>query len=74
MKSPTVDPRMEARLQNAEQRFVELDAELVTPEVLGSPDRLRELGQERARLDAIVGTGRRLYAAIEEHNGAAELL
>lgn len=65
---------MEARLQNAEQRFVELDAELVTPEVLGSPDRLRELGQERARLDAIVGTGRRLYAAIEEHKGAAELL
>ena len=74
MKSPTLDPRLEERLREAERRLTELDTELVSPEVLGSPARLRELGQERARLDDIVGAGRDLRGTIEEHQGAAELL
>ena len=47
MKPPTLDPRLNERLKEAERRFQEHDAELISPEVLKSPQRLRELGQER---------------------------
>ena len=72
MKS--LDPRLQQRLEEAELRFGELDSELASPEVLANPDRLRVLGQERARLDQIVTTSRALTGAIEEHEGATELL
>ncbi len=73
MKSPTLDPRMERRLSEAEERFAQVDRELSRPEVLSDPDRLRELGQERAHLEELVETARALHAALEEHEGAAEL-
>ena len=57
MKPPTLDPRLHERLREAERRFEELDTELISPEVLKSPQRLRELGQERSRLEEIVGIG-----------------
>ena len=54
MKSPSVDPRLQQRLEDAELRLPELDSELASPEVLASPERLKDLGRERARLDRIV--------------------
>ena len=70
MKPPTLDPRLNERLKEAERRFEELDAELISPEVLKSPQRLRELGQERSRLEEIVGLGRKLGRATQELEGA----
>ena len=74
MKPPTLDPRLNERLKEAERRFEELDAELISPEVLKSPQRLRELGQERSRLEEIVGLGRKLGRATQELEGALELV
>lgn len=73
MKSPTLDPRLDERLQEAETRFSDLDSLLASSEVLSNPDRLRELGQERAHLEPIVEAGRRLREALEQREGAAEL-
>ena len=73
MKVFSLDPRIDQRLQEAEQRFSELDQALTTPEVLSDPDRLRTLGQERAQLEPVVRTGRELRAALEEREGVAEL-
>ena len=69
-----LDPRLEERLSEAERRFVGVDEALASPEVLSSPDRLRELGRERSHLDPIVRVGRELRGAIEEHEGALQLI
>ncbi len=74
MKAPALDPRLAQRLRDAEERFAELDRELTRPDVLDSPDRLRELGQERAVLGQIVSASRELDAALREREGACELL
>jgi peptide chain release factor 1 len=73
MKSPELDPRLDQRLEEAERRFAELDAELADPAVLSRPDRLRELGQERSVLESVVAVGSRLRGAMAEHRGAVEL-
>ena len=67
MKAPTLDPRLDARLADAERRLAGVEEALASPEVLSSPDKLRELGKERAHLDPIVTTGRALRGALEEH-------
>jgi len=74
MRTPTLDPRLEKRLGEAEVRFAELDRVLATPEALSRPDQLRELGQERAHLEPQVEAGRALRAALAEHRGAVQLL
>ena len=74
MKPPILDPRLQERLSEAERRFEALDAELISPEVLRSPERLRKLGRERSRLEEIVGIGRELRQATHELEGAVELL
>jgi peptide chain release factor 1 len=74
MKSLNVDSRIQQRLQEAELRLPEVDSELASPEVLSSPERLRDLGRERARLARIVTASRELRAAVEGHGGTAELL
>jgi peptide chain release factor 1 len=74
MKTPELDPRLDQRLRDAEVRFVELDEALASPKVLGRPDQLRELGQERAHLEPVVAVAHRLRAALSEHRGAVELL
>jgi peptide chain release factor 1 len=73
MKSSDLDPRLADRLAEAERRFAGVEEALASPEVLTRPDKLRELGQERAHLEPIVATGRELRAALEEHAGALEL-
>ncbi len=73
MKGLSLDPRIDQRLREAEQRFSELDQALTTPEVLSDPERLRTLGRERAQLEPVVRAGRELRAALEEREGVAEL-
>ena len=74
MKPHALDPRLEERLGEAERRFSEVDGALASPEVLSSPDKLRELGQERAYLEPVVATAHELRDALRERSGAAELL
>ncbi|MGB1842366.1 MAG: peptide chain release factor 1 [Longimicrobiales bacterium] len=74
MKAPTLDPRLDARLAEAERRLEGVEEALASPDVLSSPDRLRELGQERAWLDPIVRAGTALRGALAECDGAVELL
>jgi len=74
MKSLNLDARLQRRLEEAELRLPEVDSELASPEVLSSPERLRDLGRERARLDRIVTVSRALRSAVEDHEGAGELL
>jgi len=74
MKASVLDPRMGDRLAEAEARLEEIDLELASPAVLGHPDRLRELGRERAHVEPIVGVGRALREAIDEQRGAVELM
>ncbi len=74
MKSPTLDPKLDERLSEAERRFDEVNDALVSREVLSSPDKLREYGQERSHLEPVVTSGRELRGALAEHRGARELL
>ncbi len=74
MKTFEIDPRLDGRLRDAEERFIALDRELASPDVLKHPERLRELGRERAYLGPIVDAARALHEAVEEHHGAADLL
>ena len=74
MKSLNVDPRLQRRLEEAEVRLPEVDSELASPEVLANPERLKDLGRERARLNRIVTVSRELREAVQGHEGAAELL
>lgn len=52
----------------------EVDSELASPDVLSNPERLKELGRERARVDQIVTANRALRSVVEDHEAAAELL
>ena len=45
MKSPTLDPKLEERLSDAERRFAAVDEELASPEALANPGRLADLGR-----------------------------
>ncbi len=74
MKSPTLDPLLDRRLQEAEERFAGVDEALARPEVHSDPDKLRDLGQERAHLEDVVGTARELRQALDEHRRTVELL
>jgi peptide chain release factor 1 len=73
MKAPTLDPRLEERLADAERRFAGVEEALSSPELLSTPDKLRSLGQERAHLEPIVRCGRELHEALEELAGALQL-
>lgn len=74
MKAPALDPRLEERLADAERRFDGVEEALASPEVLSSPDRLRELGKERSDLEPVVAAARDLRSLIEEHEGALEIV
>jgi peptide chain release factor 1 len=73
MKASTLDPRLDERLSDAERRFAGVEEALASPEVLSDPDKLRELGQERAHLEPIVTAGRELRETLDEQTGAVEL-
>jgi peptide chain release factor 1 len=73
MKSSTVDPRLAQRLAEAETRLDEVDRALSDPEVVGDPDLLKTLGQERAELEPVVRAGREISRLEEAYDGALEL-
>ena len=72
MKDP-IDGRLLERLHEAGERLRELDSELADPEVSQNPDRLRELGRERADLEPVVQAGTELLDLVGELEGAREL-
>ena len=74
MRSPTLDPKLDERLGDAERRFAEVNDALVSPEVLSSPEKLRSYGQERAHLEPVVEAGGALRSALAEHRGTVEVL
>ena len=73
-KETPIDPRLEGRLAQAEERFRAVEAALADPEVVTRPDRLRELGRERADLMEAVTVGGELRALEDELAGARELV
>jgi peptide chain release factor 1 len=74
MRFPTLDPKLDERLRDAERRFQEVNQALASPEVLASPDKLRGLSRERSHLEPVIEAGGALRAALSEHRSAAELL
>ena len=64
---------LQARLEAALARAVEVQHELATPEVTSDPAKLRELGREHARLDAIRQVATRLTKLQDELKQAHEL-
>jgi peptide chain release factor 1 len=74
MNVPALDPRLEERLAEAERRFTGIEEALSSPEVLSQPDKLRDLGQERAHLEPIVEVARALGTVLEELTGALEIV
>jgi peptide chain release factor 1 len=74
MKSATLDPKLDERLREAERRFAEVNDALTSPDVLSSPDKLRELAQARSHLEPVVIAGGRLRAALQELQGALGLI
>jgi peptide chain release factor 1 len=69
-----IDPRLLQRLSEAERRFAEVDEQLADPAVAGDPQRLRDLGQERSFLALVSESGRALQEALDQLEGARELL
>jgi peptide chain release factor 1 len=53
---------LEARLDELEQRLMDIEAEWSRPEVASDPERSRELGREQAHIGPIVENHRRLKA------------
>ena len=60
-------------MSRVEERFKAVEQDLADPAVATNPDRLRELGQERADLAPAVQFGATLRGLIEELDGAKEL-
>jgi len=74
MSSEAIDPKLLERLDEAEQRFADVDEQLADPAVLSQPDRLRELGRERTHLDEVVTVGNEFRRLLEERAGAREIV
>ena len=74
MKAYPIEPRLDERLSDVERRFEGVEEALASPEVLADPGKLRELSQERSWLEPVVKCGCELRAALEEHEGAIELI
>lgn len=74
MKAPALDPRLDERLADVERRFTGVEEALASPEVLSSPDKLRELSKERSDLEPVVLAARELRSILEEHAGALEIV
>jgi peptide chain release factor 1 len=74
VSSPDPDPRLLQRLDDVRARFAELDEQLADPAVLQDPDRLRQLGQERAVIEPAVRAGLTLEGLLGELDGAREMV
>ncbi len=73
MKS-LLDERLDRRLEEAVARFRAVELRLSDPAVASDPDRLRELGRERAELEPVVEAVVELEELEEELQGARVLV
>ena len=73
MNAPQLDERLLQRLEGAQERFADAEAQLASPEVLSDPAKLRDLGIERAELEPIVRVAAELERDATELEGAREL-
>lgn len=73
MKESPLDPRLERRLRETEDRFQAVEVRLSDPTVSRDPDRLRALGQERAELETAARAGALLFRLAEEWREARAL-
>jgi len=62
------------KLQELEQRYIELEHLLADPEIVTDPQRLAQLGRERAELEEIVSVYRELRRVDEQIAEAEQLL
>jgi hypothetical protein len=69
----SLDPRLLDRLQEARRRFQDVETQLSDPAVLRDPERLKELGQERAHLEEVAAAAGRVDALVGELEGARQL-
>ena len=69
-----IDPRLAQRVTETEERFRAVERQLADPDVVRSPDRLRELGRERAALAGAARAGREVRAVEAELGDARDLL
>lgn len=65
---------MDEQLAKIERRFEELTEQLASPELASKHEKLRELAQERTRLESVVQLYRQLRSAERDLAGAKELL
>ena len=70
----SIEPRLSQRLAETEERFRAVEGELADPAVIRDFGRLRELGRERAGLEAAVVAGREVTALESELGDAREIL
>ncbi len=73
MKTPIIDSRMLRRLAEAQSRLQDVDRELADPDVVGDPDQLRVLGQERADLEPLARVGTELKRLQKDYDSAQGL-
>jgi peptide chain release factor 1 len=73
VKAPILDPRLERRLAEATERLEAVNVRLSEPDVARDPDRLRDLGQERAELEPLAEAAREIAVLLHELEGAREL-
>jgi len=74
MTVPGVDDRLRRRLAGAVDRLRELDSRLSDPSISRDPQRLRELGRERAELEPVAGAALRMAVLEGELRGAVQML
>ncbi len=68
-----LDPRLEARLHEVLARFERVEVALGDPGLSRDPERIRDLGRERAELEAAAGAARELLGLVREWTEAREL-
>jgi len=68
-----LDDRLERRLAEAQERFEAVTLRLSDPEVARDPERLKDLGQERSRLEPVVRVAEELRTVARELAGARQL-
>jgi peptide chain release factor 1 len=71
-RSP-LDPRLLDKLWEARRRFQDVETQLSDPAVQRDPERLRELGQERAYLEEVASAAGQVEALVSELKGAQQL-
>jgi peptide chain release factor 1 len=74
VKRPSLDPRLEHRLGEAERRFAQIDEQLSDPAVLSDPAKVRSLGQERAALAETAQTAAELRRVLRDLTQSYEVV